>query len=254
VLAFYPAGEGDPQAAYKAVREARRGKTFLFTQEDPDSGARAQGSYGALRLEGESLIVVEASLLDVEAVVKRLQSTGSPAVFVLHDVAAVPPVPTSPKSHQPIFARLDDNARALDLAHRDLTEAVRLGHAVTAAAEWMLDNVYLVRTQIAEIRRNLPRDYSKKLSALTPGYDLASDLVIRSDNSLNESNILEWLEQSQKLHPLTIAELWFFPLLLRMALLEALRNLASRVSDAQRLREAAYLWANRLAASSRRGS
>src|SRR6185436_5290667 len=165
----------------------------------------------------------------------------------------VPPVPASPKSHQPIFARLDDNARALDLAHRDLTEAVRLGHAVTAAAEWMLDNVYLVRTQIAEIRRNLPRDYSKKLSALTPGYDLASNLVIRSDNALNETNVLEWLQQSQKLHPLTIAELWFFPLLLRMALIDALRNLASRVSDAQRLREAAYLWANRLAASSRRG-
>jgi hypothetical protein len=143
VLAFYPAGEGDPLAAYKAVREARRGKTFVFGPEDPDSASQREASYASLRLEGESLIVVEVSLLDVETVVKRLQSTGSPAVFVLHDVPSVPPVQTAAKTHQPIFARLDDNARALDLAHRDLTEAVRLGHAVTAAAEWMLDNVYL---------------------------------------------------------------------------------------------------------------
>src|SRR5437868_6057242 len=100
VLAFYPAGEGDPPAAFKAVREARRGKPFLFGPEDPDSASQREASYATLRLEGESLIVVEARLLDVEAVVKRLQSTGTPAVFVLHDVPAVAPVSASAKTHQ----------------------------------------------------------------------------------------------------------------------------------------------------------
>ena len=67
------------------------------------------------------------------------------------------------------------------------------------------------------------------------------------------ANITECLRQYQTAAPLTIAELWFFPLLLRMALFESLARLASRVSRAQQLREVAYLWANRLAASMRRG-
>jgi len=42
-------------------------------------------------------------------------------------------------------------------------------------------------------------------------------------------------------------------LLIRLALIEALDVLAAGVSKAQQIREAAYLWANRLAVSSRRG-
>ncbi len=216
-------------------------------------GTRPIERYAALRLEGETLIAVEAELPQVEASVRLLRATGSPAVFVLSEGSETSTPPPSEDLNRLIFARLNENAIALDVAHRDLLETVRLGHTLTAAAEWMLDNAYLVRTQISEIRRNLPRNYSKNLSELAPGYHLASELVARSDNALTEGTIQDWLKECQTTQPLTIAELWFFPLLLRMALIEALRNLSSRVSRAQQLREAAYLWANRLAASSRLG-
>ena len=149
---------------------------------------------------------------------------------------------------------------ALDAARRDLLEASRLGHSMTAAAEWLLDNAYLIRTQIAETRRHLPRDYAKLLpgrrapSACPGVYDLAERLVAGTDHTLNEANITECLRQYQTATPLTIAELWLFPLLLRMALFESLARLAIRVSRAQQLREVAYLWANRLAAGMRRGT
>src|SRR5207244_2841178 len=61
------------------------------------------------------------------------------------------------------------------------------------------------------------------------------------------------LRDYQTTAPLSIAELWFFPLLLRLALIEALASIATSVSRAQQLREAAYLWANRLGAAVRRG-
>ena len=52
--------------------------------------------------------------------------------------------------------------------------------------------------------------------------------------------------------PLSIAELWSFPLLLRLSLIESLTLFAGRVDRAQQIREAGYFWANRLAVSSRR--
>lgn len=276
ILAFYSAEEGNPEGVYRAIRETNRGRTYLFRPDATPQGRGPFGRYPALRLDGESLVVAEAAESSVEAVVKQLQSLGSPAVFVLREDlqgvpefgAGQPPLGTgegtlgdfaraaarrqpSSKPQPSIFVRLRENELALAAVRRDLEEAARLGHSLTAAAEWLLDNAYLVRTQIAEIRLHLPRYYSKILPALASGYELAHELVMRTDHSLNEANISEWLREYQTEAPLTIAELWFFPLLLRMALIDALRQLAQRVSRAQQLREAAYLWANRLASSAR---
>jgi len=53
----------------------------------------------------------------------------------------------------------------LNDARADLMEAARLDHALTPAAEWILDNSYLIHTQITEVNRHLPRDYSGWSSA-----------------------------------------------------------------------------------------
>src|SRR5579871_7051282 len=84
VLGFYSAEERDPQAGYQALREASRGKVHLFRPENasPWEG-RSIERYSALLLDGESLVAAEVSPSEVEAVVKRLQGAGSPAVFVL---------------------------------------------------------------------------------------------------------------------------------------------------------------------------
>jgi hypothetical protein len=52
--------------------------------------------------------------------------------------------------------RFEDNVRVLRDAFRTLAEDVRTGQFVASAAEWLLDNFYLVTTEIADIRRNLP--------------------------------------------------------------------------------------------------
>src|SRR5580704_3813367 len=194
VLGFYSAEEGDPEAAYQALREASRSKVHLFP---PDIASPWEGRsierYSALLLDGESLMAAEVSPSEVEAVVKRLQGAGSPAVFVLRPVLRDDPETPKPpgelSSKASLLTRLHTNEVVLELARRDLVEAARLGHALTAAAEWMLDNAYLIRTHIAEIRRNLPRDHSKELKGLAAGYRMAEDLVAQSGQSLTENSI-----------------------------------------------------------------
>jgi cyclic beta-1,2-glucan glucanotransferase len=55
-----------------------------------------------------------------------------------------------------IFPRFDDNARVLRDAYRTLADDVQTGQAVTAAAEWLLDNFHLVTSEIRDIHQRDP--------------------------------------------------------------------------------------------------
>ena len=247
ILGFYSANDGDPKRAFEAAREVGASGVLI----DDSSGAVKDtfSRFSGLRLSGETLIAVSAEALNVEAVAKALEGTGSPAIFILHEDAkkqrATP--------RESILERLRVNEIALDEVRHNLTEAARMDRALTAAAEWVLDNSYLVRTQISEVRRHLPRNFPKTPSGngFAAVLQSANDLVVETDHSVNENNISSHLLEYQKTAPLSTAELWFFPLFLRIALIEKLAELATAVSRAQQLREAAYLWANRLSTSGR---
>ena len=74
------------------------------------------------------------------------------------------------------------------------------------------------------------RFFPPTLPAIHTSTNWLKELVAHTDYSLNEANIRDCLHAYQQVAPLTIAELWSFPLLLRMALIEALARLALQVS------------------------
>src|SRR6185312_3447127 len=95
------------------------------------------------------------------------------------------------------------------------------------------------------------RDYSMSAAGNANVYALALDLVQRSDYVVTNESIHARLREHQQDNALTIAELWSFPLFLRIALIRSLTNLALAVNQGQQLSEAAYLWANRMANAAR---
>src|ERR1700678_2854320 len=99
ILGFYSSGEGDPKLAYDAARSARALSVHLFESENPDK-------YAQLRIDGESLIKATAATHDVEGVIKALESTGSPAIFILDEDLAQLPAPPDYSRGGSIFARL----------------------------------------------------------------------------------------------------------------------------------------------------
>jgi cyclic beta-1,2-glucan synthetase len=264
VLAFYSSEEGHAERAFQALKG--REKVCLTGPGQPSLPPLCN-RYKGLRLDGESLVVVETVASRVEAVVKTLRLEGSPAIFVVRpdvgtdtteeDGALQPDSHSAPQNRQSILARLQQNNVALESAQDGLLEATRLDHELSPAAEWILDNSYLIRRQIIEIKRHLPRKYSSRNEGIEESgnvNELAHELVASTDHLLTEKNIRDAIRAFQVTRPLTIAELWAFPLFLRSALIETLTHLATRVSLSQQLRESAYLWANRLASSARSGS
>src|ERR1017187_1303608 len=282
VLAFYGSDEAESSGVYESLTGIKGERVYRCDSKaaaEPPSG-EVWPKYCALRLDDECLIMVRTVPADVQSTVQQFRRVGSPAVFVLSDSPDPPGWEAVPQgaeitgdgdfaracgrgrgkagSAKPrILPQLQSHEFIIEASRSVLAEAVLLDHVLTAAAEWLLDNGYLIRTQIAEIRRHLPNRYHQILPAGESGdpyiLELARQLTAHSDYSVDEGNITECLRRYQEVAPLSIAELWSVPVLLRVALVEALTRMAARISRAQELRESAYFWANRLAAGSRRG-
>ncbi|MEO5960516.1 MAG: hypothetical protein ABIZ49_05960, partial [Opitutaceae bacterium] len=91
-----------------------------------------------------------------------------------------------------LLARLDDNEEVLRRFNR-ATVAVDRTRQVTPAAEWLLDNFYLIEEQIQMARRHLPRNYSQELPRLVSGqsaglprvYDIVLELISHVDAQID---------------------------------------------------------------------
>ncbi len=145
------------------------------------------------------------------------------------------------------FPRFEDNVRVLRAAYRTFADDVRTGQFVVPAADWLLDNFHLVASEITDIRRNLPRTYSRTLPALASRehagharvYAVAVELVRHSDSRLDHHQLVQFLNSYQRVAPLTIGELWAWPSMLKLALIENLRRLAEELLSGRAARIAA---------------
>ncbi len=155
--------------------------------------------------------------------------------------------PTPRRNARDLFPRFDDNARVLRGAYLTMAEDVHKGEFVTAAAEWLLDNYHLVASEIRDVRQNLPRAYYRELPKLATRelagdarvYAMAVELIRHSDSRLDRPQLLRFMNSYQTVAPLTIGELWAWPSMLKLALIENLRRLAEEATGARDARRAA---------------
>ena len=84
-------------------------------------------------------------------------------------------------------------------------------------------------------------------------YHIAADLICRTGHRVTADSIVSFLNAYQHQAPLTIAELWVFPLMLRLVLLQSLQRLSELASLRQHQKEMADFWANRLLNAAHRG-
>src|SRR5512140_3045527 len=166
-------------------------------------------------------------------------------------------VAPSRRATRSVFPRFDENGHHLRGAYRTLADDVHRGEFVTAAAEWLLDNFHLVTSEIRDVRQNLPRGYYRELPRLAAReqagnarvYALAVELIRHSDSRLDRAQLVRWLDAFQTVAPLTIGELWAWPSMLKLALVENLRRLADETLAARAARRAADAYVARIDAA-----
>ena len=169
-------------------------------------------------------------------------------------LAATQPVTPEPTRGHSLTARLTDNAATLLDAYRNITGAIDSGRAITPAAEWLVDNYYLVEQQILEITSDLPPSYYRQLPTLADGpfagyprvLGVAWAFVAHTDSRFEPDMLCRYVRAYQEVQPLTIGELWAVAITLRIVLVENLRRLAERVVQSSAARREADSIADRL--------
>jgi len=138
----------------------------------------------------------------------------------------------------------------LDAAYRTLAQDVREGAFVTPATEWFLDNFHLITSELVDIRKHLPRRYFRELPSLSTRehagearvYAMAVALLRHTDSRLDLPQLTLFLNSFQRVAPLTLGELWAWPSMLKLALIENLRRLADEILASRAARRAADVY------------
>jgi cyclic beta-1,2-glucan synthetase len=150
--------------------------------------------------------------------------------------------------------RIADNTRVLIGAHEAIAAAVDKQSSITPAAEWLLNNFHIVEEQVRDVRSLLPSGFFHELPALDSGpltgmpriYGIAWAFTAHTDSHFDAGLLQRFVAAYQRVQPLTLAELWALPIMLRIVMIENLRRLAARIVESIDGRERADRFADEL--------
>ena len=257
----------DPESVARCVATILPEETMLLAEVKASETARLQAILRNVETEAPVTFVFPApspfpSEPSARPLGQELPSGQRLAENAARLAAAVPARREAQARGPSFLQRLRETESALQWTHASLTMSAEVHHAFTLSAEWLLDNTYLIREQVTDLRRSLPQESYGKLPLIVHEaemglpriYVLASEMVVASGGALEREMIQKFLTAFQAVAPLDIAELWALPLMLRLQLLGYLRGLALQVEQQQSQSEEADFWANRLIAAGRHSS
>lgn len=150
-----------------------------------------------------------------------------------HELAVHPAPRPSPVTH------LKELRAYLRATYQGYVEASERELAISYAAEWLLDNFYMVEQAIREVRQDLPDGYYRLLPKLAiPGHegytrihDIAVHIIEQCEAHLDAERIGRFIEEYQQVNPLQMGELWALPTMLRLGTLENLARAFEQILD-----------------------
>src|ERR1035437_867869 len=136
-----------------------------------------------------------------------------------------------------LIPRVAENGRLLLEYYRATARSIQGEESITPAAQWLVENFYIVEEQLREIRDDLPLGFYKKMPKLASGhlegyprvYGIAWAFVAHTDSRFDPEVLRRFVTAYQRVQPLAIGELWAVAITLRIVLVENLRRLADRM-------------------------
>ena len=140
---------------------------------------------------------------------------------------------------QPLLLRLlQHQEQFLTLAHQHFSNATQDDITSSYVAEWLLDNFFVVQQTIRQVREDMPSGYYQQLPKLKNTawagypriYALAREVIAYDTCQLNTDDMIHFVQAFQA-HgiSLTMGEVWAFPTMLRLGILDSLTSALAHV-------------------------
>lgn len=146
---------------------------------------------------------------------------------------------TSPEGKvlKPVKPILEDAKKILNDAYRVLSRLAKAEQELSPAAEWLIDNFYIIQEQIVQVGVDFPKGYQKNLPLLNSGeysglprvYELVLNYLTHTDNMVDNEVLIQYTQNYQQVETLMQGEIWAIPIMIRLILIQRLAEKASRI-------------------------
>ncbi len=130
------------------------------------------------------------------------------------------------RSSFPVRDRLKKFTLFFQSSYDYLDESTKAQITTSPAAEWLLDNFYVLAQAIRQVERDMPADYYHRLPKTGEGWTriqiVARALTLGKNTRFEIEWIKNFIQAFQELTPLSVGELWALPLMLRLTVMESL--------------------------------
>lgn len=142
------------------------------------------------------------------------------------------------KLRKNVLKELADSFSCIQDTYKYLKKLNKHNVNVLGAAEWILDNIYLIEKEYKCVKREMPLDYFKGLphDTLPRIFNVAKNYINGSRN-VSIDDLEEYINKIQAESAETIftmGELWAFPLMLKASLIINLSKYAKELSELQK--------------------
>ncbi len=155
------------------------------------------------------------------------------------NLAEIHAVSDSSKKVRPVKSILEDSKNVLVKAYRVLSGLAKQNKDLSTAAEWLIDNFYIIQEQIVQAGEDFPREFQRNLPALSGGeheglprvYELILNYLLHTDNRVDEEVLIQYIQHYQQHKTLKLGEIWAIPIMIRLILIQNLSEKASRILE-----------------------
>lgn len=132
---------------------------------------------------------------------------------------------------------LDSDYDYITGVYRGLLERGSDASRLPPAAEWILDNYYIVERHIKEIKMGMDKKSFAHLPVVEDGnfkgypriYAIAHELVAHRDARVEEETLGAFIESFQQVEVLSSAELWAMPVMMKVVLIENIAYICRKI-------------------------
>ncbi|MFX0549952.1 GH36-type glycosyl hydrolase domain-containing protein [Hathewaya histolytica] len=153
-----------------------------------------------------------------------------------------------------LMKNLDHSFNNIVTTYNFMEKEVRDKKVIVPAAEWLLDNLYLIEKEYKNVKESLPKSYYKELPLMQNGmlrgypkaYHIAVQIVSHTEGEIDEDIIKRFIISYQKNTILTMAELWAIPVMIRIALIQNISRVCEKIVFIQEERTKAEFFGDNL--------